>query len=425
MVSLVDVVTQIDRLTAVEGRVVGWAGVGGLTTITVALLALLTAPRFGAGPSLALGAPAAVFGLAIGGPVIDDTQLTLALVMLGLGAAGLLGGAACMPAELPARWRNLTLAAYAAPLVAGAPVLNWLALHVSAGEDLRLTPHPPVWPLALVSVLIVSWSALTLLLEPARSRAAPGHSWDGGWTALVVTAVVSVVAVMLLGFEPDIRLLWLRPLVVVGCGLAVVGFALTGLTVPTPSARVGYTAAAAVALCWPPCVGLLLVTADAGATRVSALAVAVIAIAALVGGVLGWWGPRAGVVMGLLAVAGAAAGAWVMPGRPWLMVAAAAPMAAGAGAALLGGLSWASEDPTGVRFVPAATISALVVGSLVAAPLSWALGGNVPDVEAEARAAGRVVLGLTFALAVLAAAYSSTLLRGTERQSGSAGTRLI
>lgn len=414
LVSLVDVVTQIDGLAGVNGRAVGWAGVGGLTTIAVALLALLIAPRLGAGLPLAAGAAAAVFGLAIGRTVIDDGQLALALVMLGLGVGGLLGGAAGMVGELPARWRGATLAAFGVPFVAGPPVINWLALHVSAGEHVRLTLHPPVWLLAVVSVLIVSWSALTLLLEPVRDRPAPGSRWNDAWTSLVVVAGLCVVAVMLLGFDPEIRLFWLRPFIVVGSGLAVVGLALTGLAVPTPSSRVGYVAAVVVALCWPPCVALLLVTADAGITRVPALAVAAIAVAAVVGGMVGWWRPRASVVAGLLVVAGAAAGAWVLPGRPWLMVAAAAPMAAGAGASLLGGLRWASREPAGLRLVAAATVAALVVGSLVAVPLSWALAGSVPDLETEARAAGRVFLGLTFALAVLAAAYSSTLLHGVQ-----------
>lgn len=252
-----------------------------------------------------------------------------------------------MPVELPARWRSLTLAAYGVPFVAGPPVINWFALHVSAGDDLRLALHPPVWPLAVASALIVSWSALTLLLEPAKDRSTPGPTWDSAWTSLVVAAALSLVAVMLLGFDPGIRLFWLRPLIVVGCALAVLTFALTALTVPTSSARVGYVAAAVVVLCWPSCVGLMLVAADAGATQVSAGAVTAIAAAGVVGAVLGWWRPRAGVVVGLLTVAAAAAGAWVMPGRPWLMVAAAAPMAAGAGAALLGGLTSASRDLAG------------------------------------------------------------------------------
>lgn len=411
LVNLADIVTQIDGLAVVNERLVGWAGVAGMASIAVAILALLAAPRLGVGLPLATGAAVAVFGLALGRSVIDDAQLALTLVILGLGAGGLLGGAAGMTVELPQRWRGATLTAFGLPLVAGPPVLSWVALHIPAGEDPRLALHPPVWPLAVVSALIVSWSALTLLLEPDRQRSAPGLAWDSAWTSLIVAASMPPVAVMLLGFAPDIRLLWLRPLIVVGSGLALVGLALVCRAVPTAPARVGYVAAGVVALCWPVCIGLLLVTADAGVTRVSALQVSIMAVAAGGGAVLAYWRPAAGVVAGLLLVAAAAAGAWVMPSEPWPMVAAAGPMAAGAGAALGGGLRCAARDITGGRFVGAVTLTTVVLGSLIAVPLSWALGGGVPGTEEAARAAGRVLLGLTFALAVLAAAYSSILLR--------------
>jgi len=411
LVNLADIVTQVDGLAVVNERLVGWAGVGGMASIAVAILALLAAPRLGVGLPLATGAAAAVFGLALGRSVIDDTQLALTLVILGLGAGGLLGGAAGMTVELPQRWRGATLTAYGLPLVAGPPVLSWVALHIPAGEDPRLALHPPVWPLAVASAVVVSWSALTLLLEPAKERSSPRLAWDSSWTSLVVAASVPLVAVMLLGFAPDIRLLWLRPLIVVGSALTLVGLALSCLAVPTAPARVGYVAAGVVALCWPVCIGLLLVTADAGASQVFPLGFTIIAVAAGCGAALGSWRPAAGVVAGLMVVAAAAAGAWVMPGEPWLMVAVAGPMAAGAGASLVGGLRCASGDLTGQRLVSAATTSTLVLGSLIAVPLSWALGGSVPDTEEAARAAGRVFLGLTFALAVLAAAYSSILLR--------------
>lgn len=91
VVSLVDVVTQIDGLAGVDGRVVGWAGVGGLTTVAVAIVALLAGPRLGAGPPLGVGAAAAVFGLAIGRTVIDDAQLALALVVWVWALAGCSG----------------------------------------------------------------------------------------------------------------------------------------------------------------------------------------------------------------------------------------------------------------------------------------------------------------------------------------------
>lgn len=411
LVNLADVVAQVDGLAAVDARVGGWAGVGGLTSMAVAIVALLGAPRLGAGLPLAIGAAAAVFGLALGRAIVDDGQLALALVVLGLGVGGLLGGGACTAVDVPRRWRGATLAAYCLPLVVGPPSMGWLALHIPAGEDPRLSLHPPVWPLATVTATVVAWSALTLLLEPVGWRASPGPTWDSAWTSLVIAIGVPTVVVMLLGFEPGVPYVWLRPLVVVGCAATVIGLGLAAYAVPMALARVGYFAGVVVALCWPTCIDLLLVAADAGESRLSVLAVTVLAGAAACGGALGWWRPGGAVVGGLLVFAGSAAGAWVVPGEPWLMVAAGAPMAAGAGAALLGGLRCAEGDLAGVRFVSAATVSTLVLGSLIAVPLSWALGGSVPDGEEQARAAARVFLGLTFALTVLAAAYSSTLLR--------------
>ena len=128
--------------------------------------------------------------------------------------------------------------------------------------------------------------------------------------------------------------------------------------------------------------------------------------------------------MGLLVVAAAAAGGWAAPRDPWLMLAIGGPMAVGAGAALLGGLRCAAAELTGARFIGVALVGTTVVGSLLAVPLTWALAGNVPDSTEEARAAVRVFMGLTFALVVLAAAYSATLARHL-REGGQAPLRRV
>lgn len=411
VLNLADMVTQVDELADVDARVGGWAGAGGMASLVVTTVAVLVSPRLGAGLPLAVGAAAAVLGLALGRSVIDDRQLALALVMLGVGVGGLLGGSACMAVDVPGRWHSAVLAAYCLPLVAGPALVGWLALHSVTGDDPRLSLHPPVEPLAALTTVVVGWSVLSLLREPPQQPAMSRPAWDSAWASLVGAVAVPTLAVMLLGFEPDVPLVWLRPLVLVTCAVAVIGLALTAFAVPTAATRVGFVAAVAIVLCWPPCVALLLVAADAGPTRVSPLAVAVLVSAAVCGAGLGSWRPGVGVVGGLVVVAVAAAGAWVMPANPWLMVASGAPMAAGAGGALLGGLRRVAGDRAGVRFVGAATVCTLVLGSLIALPLSWALEGSVPDAEEEARNAARVMLGLTFGLTVLAAAFTSTLLR--------------
>jgi hypothetical protein len=55
-------------------------------------------------------------------------------------------------------------------------------------------------------------------------------------------------------------------------------------------------------------------------------------------------------------------------------------------------------------------VVALTLGLLASAPLSWALGGSVADTVDDARATGRVALGLTFALSVVGAAVTTILL---------------
>jgi len=60
---------------------------------------------------------------------------------------------------------------------------------------------------------------------------------------------------------------------------------------------------------------------------------------------------------------------------------------------------------------------ALLTGLVTAVPLGWALGGDVPVGEDDARAAGRALLGLTFALCVLALGYLSLLLPARSRRS--------
>lgn len=415
LLNLADLALEVHDLSVVNDRFAGWAAVGACVGICVAFAALLAAPRFGAAVPLAVGAAAAVFGLALGRSVFDDVQLALALVVLGLAAGALLGAAVCLTLEPPASRRLLTAAAWGVPLVGLVPVLDWLALDLSTQDSLRLALHPPVWPLAAVSVLLVGWSALSLLLETGAAQplrvaggGAPRASGEeDAWISLLLAALVPTVAVMLLGFEPDISAAWLRPLVIVVSAVAVLGLGFACFSMPTGAVRVGYVAVCIVAVCWPTCVGLLLlaIRGDEGGSR---LIVGVTVAAVAVGAAVGGWRAALGVVGGLLLLAAGAAGAWALPGAHVLAVPAAA-MGAGAASALLGGLRFGLVSPLGVRLVGAVAISSAILSVLLALPLSWALGGDVPASPGAAAADFRVVLGLTFAAAVLGAGYASTL----------------
>jgi len=110
-------------------------------------------------------------------------------------------------------------------------------------------------------------------------------------------------------------------------------------------------------------------------------------------------------------MAAAAAGGWVMPSQEWLMCAAAAPMCLGAAAACTAGLRLAASSRMGLRFVSVAGLGALLLGMISTAPIAWALGAEMTGPDQDARPGGRVLLGLTFALAVLASAGVSVLQR--------------
>ena len=109
-------------------------------------------------------------------------------------------------------------------------------------------------------------------------------------------------------------------------------------------------------------------------------------------------------------MAGSAAGGWVLPANQWVMLAAAAPMCLGIAATTSAGLALALVDRLALRYLGVAGLAALLLGLLGAVPLAWALGVGFSHVEADARAGGRLLLGLTFALAVLAAAGCAVLL---------------
>lgn len=409
VVSVADILPDVGLLFGANERFVGWAGLGVGVGVLASAAALLLMRRTGAGPSLSTGAAAAVFGLALGHQVVDDLQVALALVMLGAAVGCLVTGAAGMAFELPGRYRAAVLLAWITPLVSGWPVLAWAALHDAAAAEAQLTVHPSVWVLAPVSALIVLWSVVSMLVEPPRVHAEVAGSWDTAWSALVVVLVVGALAVMVAGFEPSIDVLWLRPLVIAVAGLVVVGLAAVAWAVPVVSARAAYVALLVAALCVPASVQLMLVVTDAGAQRVTAPGAGLLAVAGVVGVGVGWrWAPRASWAA-LLVMAGASAGAWVMPDTMGPMLAATAPFMVAAGAAAAAGIRLCAATPMSLRFCVLTVVGLLLLGATLSIPLGWSLGGAVGSSTDDARAAGRVFLGLTFAAAVLAAAYIGTL----------------
>lgn len=407
--SLVDVLDQLASLRSTNERFAGWFATGGLVTALTVLVAVVLARRTGSGPLLAIGTTAAVFGLAIGGPGVgDDAQLAFALLILGLAVGGLLGGGLCTTLELSRGLATVTLLAWGLPLVAGWPVQTWVALHHSSGEQLRLVTNPPVWVLAPLLILVVGWAIASMLLEPGVV-AHDSSGWEDSWPGLLAVLALAYLLAMALGFDPEIRASWLRPLLLVLGGVAGLGWVLVTRLIAELRARLAYLCVSVVGWGLPTVTTLLVKVADDGSSRVGWLGAAALAGATGLGMLAGTRRPLGAAPVGLIVAAGAAAGAWVLPDQPWLMLAAGIPLSGAAGAVWSAGLTLAMSSPVAVRFVGLSAVGALVLGSLLALPVAWALVGDLPVSVDDTRAAGRVFLGIGFAVATLASAYGTVL----------------
>lgn len=406
LLSVVGVLRSLPELSALDARFVGWVGLGATACLAVVAVALLVVERAGAGPALSLGAVAAVFGLSLGHRVAGHEQLTLAALVGGLAAGALLGGGIGMTSALPRGWARAAVTAWAIPLVAAWPAVTWLLPDRDVSRLPDVVVHPAAWVLAGTTVVIVAWGLMTMLVEPVGPTVVPTVSREDVWSALLLLSAVAVLLTTLLGFDPQIALLWLRPVVIVAAAAVLVGWALITFLLATLTDRIAYVAVSAVAWLVPATITFAAGVADSGQTPVSWPVASLLASAAAVGALLGSRGLLAVVPLGCAVVAGAAAGAWVMSDRPWVALAAAAPLVAAATAVTVTALHLVVPDARASRLVGLAAICALVLGEIVTIPLSWALLGQVPAGVDDMMAAGRLYAGLTVAAMSLAAAWT-------------------
>jgi hypothetical protein len=92
------------------------------------------------------------------------------------------------------------------------------------------------------------------------------------------------------------------------------------------------------------------------------------------------------------------------------MVAAGVFVMLGAGATVLAAVRVMVGHDLGWRFLTLASVVVVAIGLAAQLPLSWALGGSVADEVVDARAAGRVALGVLFAACVVGSAVTAILL---------------
>ncbi|MDX6318638.1 MAG: hypothetical protein QOD35_2038 [Nocardioidaceae bacterium] len=414
MLNVVAVARWTTALTELDAHFVGWVGVGALGAVATAAVALASGDRVGSGPFLSLGAVAAVFGLSLGHHVSGSAELTAVILVCGLSVGALLAGAVAVVSTLPAAWAALTLTAWAGPLVVVWPLLATALAGRAAGSVSGLLAHPQTSLLAVVAVLIVSWSLLTMLVEPVPVPDPTWASWQASWWALLLLASGAALVTAVLGFSPQLSLVWLRPIVVTATAAVVAGWMLTAKLVPESSARLSYIAVSAVS--WVVPATAMFAVSVAGADKGVAGTITVLFLVAAVCGVaIGYRGSTAVIPVGFALMVVAGCGIWVMPTGQWVMLASVGPLVVVGTAVLVSAVRIVGYGGPASRLVGLAIVGSLVLGQVVAIPLDWAMLGDVPSSGREMIASGRLDAGLTVAVASLAASWTWVVRRRLQR----------
>lgn len=424
LVTLPDVVLGWRELSALDDRLAGWGGVAVVVTMATSGISLALGTRLGAGPPLALGVVAGVFGLALSREMGSGAQAVLAILTLALAVGALFAAGLCLSEGLPPSQARLALLGWLIPLVAGWGLLGWLTTHEWSADATHVALHPPAWTLALTAVVLLLGAIATLLLEPRRQPDPWRSGWEDAWGALAMVVVGAACVVMLVGFQPELSSTWARPVVLLSLAVVLGGVAACGWVLPLDTARPAYVAVVVACLVGPGCVHALLLVPVRSSGPLSAWLLPILAAASLMGAWAGWRTASEGATAGLVVMTLAFAGGWVMPANQWAACAAAAPLCAGVAATGAGGLRTAASTRTGLRYVSLSGLGALLLGLICAAPIAWAFGAEMTGGEqADLRPGGRVLLGLSFAITVLAAAVVSVLRSQRRTQDVRAAVR--
>jgi hypothetical protein len=260
-------------------------------------------------------------------------------------------------------------------------------------------------------VVILAWSIFTMLFEPVLTRPASPLALEYAWTVLLTVTAMASLAMMVLGFDPQLPRIWLRPAIVVATIAIAAGWGMLLAVLPTSALRLAHIGVTVVAALVPATVTLAVLLVDSGDLRLSWPVAAWLAVVAALGVLMGIGRTSLVVAGGIAIMTLSAAGVWVMADEQWAMFAAAAPLSAAAGAVMLAAFRLVGPHSSAGLMLALTAISALVVGQVVAVPLSWALLGDVPTATGTVFAAGRLQAGLTLAITSVAAAGSWVLHR--------------
>jgi hypothetical protein len=419
---VVSVLTQLISLRLVSDRFIGWLGLCALAVLGGSALALQAGRAVGSGPALAFGAAAAVVGIELGHGVTDAGQLALAAAVLGTAGGLLLAGALAVSIDVSRPWGRLGAAAATATVMAGIPVQAWAALRRTRGLDLAV--HLPAWMLLPACALVLAWGVADLVAFRAYEADRLAGWQEASWS-LGVGQVMLALLVMLLGFDSQIRLYWLRPVILVGSALAIVLWVLVSMSLPEPVAKISLLGACYPAAAAPGILALPVYVSWVAHGLPSVGFVACSALGGLVGIAAAWLSPRHAVTGGLLAMAVGSAALWGPIGNQAATIAGVAVLVAASAAAAVGGVLASLASPAALRLVVGAFVCSLVVGVMLTLPLVWAVAGDLPLGYDDARAGTRVLLGLAFSSATVLAAYTSVLGRRIDRRQASAGRAAV
>ncbi len=416
---------QADGLVGVSAQYAMFLMLGFVTSLAVFAACLLWSPVIGAGPPVAVGSAAAVVGLLLAGDLSRAGSLLLVCLALGLAVGTLTAGGLVEVLRAPISRRRIGLACWLTPLLAAWPWTTWAATHDAVGRLPRIAVDVPTWVVAAGSVVLVAWSTFVLLTDTATGPIRrPSRSPDvrRPWIQLVVVAsCVSALALGLTSDLVDVPVGWLRPFVVAGFGLLAIGLAAVALGWRSPAGQASYLGVVAPTLLGPAGLAFVVAFADGGSSRVGIGQPLVLLFVAVGAAGAGIHRPAGTLVAGPLLVAAGAAGCWVMPGDPWVMVIPAAPLLAGIVAAVVAGFVVAFESRSQPELVAFAFMVATLGGvAVTAAVFGWAFAGGTD----RWLTAGRVSLGITFAVSVLVGTVNHIRLRQGRRSIPERGVRV-
>ena len=375
------------------------------------------------GPPVALttGPWAIALALPLTRDVASPWQYAAAFALAAAGAGALLAAGPSLLATVPRTLRWPVLACWIVPLTAyttDSARAGWAPR--GSINTIPVLAHPAPLAIGLASAVCICWGLLSLWPIATRPPT-PGRLREYrrtlGWLAVSVVTP-AMLGVVLLANVGHVSLSWLRALTIVVSAIVVATLAAPAWTLRRSPLMTPYLSLLLLVVIACPVISVAFgrVVVQAATRELPSFVVTIVALAPLVGSVVGWRKPGEATVMrGLAGVGLALAGTLVMSEHWWWPAACGAALAAFAAASLAACLRpvfTAGLDPALV-IGGVVGFNGLLIGKALTFGLAgWALGGNVPSTAADLVSTGRIAAGLGFVgvvgIMTLVAAVSAT-----------------